>query len=91
MKTNLSLNELIFEAATELGSAACDAGKHDWVFEGGRHCPKDYTDDCSQSVYRCKQCGRYDYAGDGGPGDADCADFCQHRTTNDADEPQAGI
>lgn len=71
----VSLHELIREAGM-FGSAACDAGKHTWVSAGGRRCPKDLTDDCSQGVYRCTSCGDYDYGEVGGPGATDCATSC---------------
>lgn len=75
------LERLIAEASTELGSAACRAGKHDWEAEGGRPCGHD---DCeghrSQPVYRCRTCGAWDYGEPGGPGAADCARFC-HRSS----------
>lgn len=31
---------------------------------------------CSQSVYRCRRCGKWDYGYPGGPGDRDCRQFC---------------
>lgn len=74
------LSELIFEASTQLGSDACRAGRHSWNSEGGRHCPQDLTDGCSQTVYRCSTCGEYDYGAPGGPGDLDCLEHCRHRT-----------
>lgn len=74
-----ALQSLIREASTELGSTACQAGKHQWVTEGGRSCPHDITDNCGQAVYRCSVCGTYDYGEPGGPGDSDCERSCQHR------------
>jgi len=73
------LQGLIQQASTELGSTACQAGKHTWVGEGGRSCPHDLTDHCGQAVYRCSICGTWDYGGPGGPGHADCEMSCQLR------------
>lgn len=74
-----TLNVLIRQASTELGSDACRARRHTWASEGGRPCPHDLTDNCSQAVYRCSVCGAWDYGEVGGPGDTDCASTCQHR------------
>lgn len=41
-----------------------------WDFVGGRPCPKG-GEKCSQSVYRCKRCGKWDYGYPGGPEDRD--------------------
>lgn len=72
-----ALQELIFEARTQLGSEACAAGRHVWQPEdGGRACPKDIRGDCSQTVYRCHVCGSHDYGEPGGPGAHDCATQC---------------
>lgn len=73
-----ALQSLIKEASMELGSDACQQGKHLWESEGGRPCPLDLTDHCSQAVYRCVVCGSYDYGTPGGPGAGDCAKFCKH-------------
>lgn len=73
------LQSLIKEASMELGSDACQVGKHQWASEGGRACPKDLTDQCSQTVYRCTVCGEWDYGAAGGPGANDCAAFCHHK------------
>ena len=74
-----ALQALIHEASTELGSEACREGRHQWKSEGGRACPKDLTDQCSQAVYRCTTCGDYDYGEKGGPGAADCQNHCGHK------------
>jgi len=76
-----TLDALIREASTELGSTACQTGRHQWSTEGegGRGCPHDLTDHCGQGVYRCTVCGQYDYGERGGPGDADCERCCPHR------------
>jgi hypothetical protein len=66
-----SLAELIKEAKT-FGSAACQEGIHTWASEGGRPCPKEYRENCGQTVYRCTGCGAYDYGDPGGPGHSDC-------------------
>ena len=76
---NTVLAKLIQQARTELGSTACQAGRHTWGSEGGRPCPFDLTDRCSQAVYACIVCGTHDYGEWGGPGDQDCAGHCQHR------------
>lgn len=73
------LKTLIREASMELGSDACNVGKHQWEGEGGRGCPKDYTNLCGQAVYRCKVCGQYDYGEPGGPGHTDCKTNCHHK------------
>lgn len=73
------LQTLINEARTALGSAACQAGRHTWGAEGGRPCPHDLTDNCSQAVYVCIVCGTTDYGKPGGPGYADCENHCQYR------------
>lgn len=71
----MKLDDLIFDAQTELGSDACRNGKHMWESEGGRGCPHEPNGGgtCSQAVYRCSVCGAYDYGEPGGPGAADCA------------------
>lgn len=74
-----ALQALIRQAGTELGSDACRAGRHTWVSDGGRACPHDLTDRCSQAVYTCSVCGDTDYGEPGGPGDADCERHCVHR------------
>lgn len=73
------LQRLIKEAGMELGSDACRAEKHRWESEGGRACPSDLTDHCSQAVYRCTACGQYDYGALGGPGANDCKMYCKER------------
>ena len=75
----INLQALIKEARMELGSDACQVGKHQWQSEGGRSCPYDLTDNCSQAVYRCSVCGQYDYGHAGGPGASDCANYCKHK------------
>lgn len=74
-----SLQSLIKEASMELGSDACKVGKHQWEPDGGRACPHDLSNECSQAVYRCAVCGQYDYGENGGPGSRDCANFCKHK------------
>lgn len=74
-----ALEALIRGASTEIGSAACRQGKHQWASEGGRACPKDLTTECSQAVYQCATCGEWDYGAAGGPGATDCANFCKHK------------
>ena len=75
----VALEALIREASQELGSEPCRAGAHDWISEGGRACPKELTDNCSQAVYVCRTCGQYDYGAKGGPGEDDCNNHCRHR------------
>lgn len=75
----LALQRLIKEASMELGSDACQQGKHQWQSEGGRSCPQDLTDLCSQAVYQCAVCGTYDYGATGGPGANDCITYCTHK------------
>lgn len=74
-----ALQQLIREARTELGSEACRAGKHQWESIGGRSCPKDLDDCCSQAVYHCYACGQDDYGDTGGPGAADCLKYCHYK------------
>lgn len=74
-----TLATLIQQARTQLGSTACQAGRHSWGFEGGRTCPHDLDDNCSQAVYVCIVCGTQDYGQPGGPGDQDCASHCKQR------------
>lgn len=79
-----SLQALIKQASTELGSEACREGRHQWVSEGSRGCPhgEGYGDEfCGQAVYVCSTCGVYDYGERGGPGHSDCVanSGCDHR------------
>lgn len=78
------LGTLIRDASTTLGSAACSVGRHDWESEGGRSCPKG-CDGCSQTVYRCRTCGSYDYGERGGPANRDC-DPCTRTPAEDYNE-----
>lgn len=71
------LQQLILKASQELGSQACFQGKHDWVAEGGRGCPKGYEDNCSQPVYTCRTCGQQDYGTVGGPAYKECRVDCK--------------
>lgn len=69
------LDALIRAASTELGSAACRAGNHDWQTAGGRGCP--HPEDigegvCTQAVYECRTCGETDYGYKGGQAHDDC-------------------
>lgn len=73
------LMNLISRARTELGSEACRAGRHTWGFEGGRACPHDLDDNCSQAVYVCIVCGAQDYGEPSGPADDDCNRHCHHK------------
>lgn len=78
-----ALQALIHSASTELASAACSEGRHQWQSEGGRGCPHDDGDNdhCGQAVYVCSTCGETDYGQRGGPGHADCVATrgCDHR------------
>ena len=78
----MSLDALIRQASTELGSEACRDGRHDWQSIGGRRCPhpESIGEDagCSQAVYECRTCGEADYGKHAGPGRADCMD-CRHK------------
>jgi len=67
------LQHLIAEAVSLGGGNLCASG-HDWKPEGGRPCQK--SDECSQTVYRCRRCGEYDYGYAGGPAHADCQLYC---------------
>jgi hypothetical protein len=57
----------------------CGAFGHDWQSIGGRSCPKELTDGCSQPAFECARCGEIDYGDPGGPGHANCRDQCKHR------------
>lgn len=74
-----TLNALVHQARTELGSLACSDGRHLWLFDGGRACPHDIDDNCSQAAYVCGVCGVADYGDPGGPGDDDCEHHCHNR------------
>ena len=50
---------------------------HNWVFEGGRTCPKYEYANCSQSVLVCTKCGTYDYGEPGGPSHTECFVDCK--------------
>lgn len=65
------LNHLIAEARALGGENLCVNG-HAWRSIGGRRCPNDWTDGCSQMVYECRTCGEVDYGEPGGPGALDC-------------------
>jgi len=72
--TDLTLSQLVAQARIE---HPCSHG-HDWQSEGGRSCPNDPDCGGSQTVYRCARCGDHDYGEPGGPGHADCLNFCRH-------------
>jgi hypothetical protein len=61
----------LIEEAKRFGSVACSSGHHTWMVDGGRPCPKNYTD-CSQTVYFCSSCGEIDYGYEGGPAHKEC-------------------
>lgn len=82
------LREAIFDASTQLGSEACNAGNHRWISDGGRGCPNDWTNTCGQAVYRCAVCGQYDYGEPGGPGEMDCSSHCKWRGSLHDDYPE---
>lgn len=71
-----ALNALIAQAAA-LGGTYLYAAGHAWVSIGGRHCPFDFTDGCSQPVFECARCGAVDYGEKGGPGDMSCEAVCK--------------
>jgi len=79
MSILLELDRLIKEAKT-FGSAACLEGRHNWTSEGGRSCPKEIDfhmlEECSQPVYRCADCGTYDFGEKGGPAWTECFQNC---------------
>lgn len=63
---------LIAQAAALAGGDLCTA-EHAWEAEGGRPCPRRPDNAaCSQTVYRCRRCGEYDYGERGGPAYEDC-------------------
>lgn len=71
-----ALTYLIAEAASLAGGDLCAAG-HAWESVGGRHCPRDFTDGCSQPVFECARCGAIDFGEKGGPGYVSCATVCR--------------
>lgn len=73
----MNLKFLIAEAAALGGADLCAAG-HALVSIGGRHCPHDFTDNCSQPVFECARCGAVDYGDKGGPGYKSCEASCKH-------------
>jgi len=78
----IALQALIQQAGAQLGSEACRDGRHQWASEGGRSCPHPEDiggGECSQTVYRCTTCDTHDYGEAGGPGHADCIQFCGFR------------
>lgn len=77
--STITMSSLIHQARTELGSDACQSGKHTWESEGGRGCPHELLENCSQAVYLCSVCGTYDYGDPGGPGEADCESHCPNQ------------
>jgi hypothetical protein len=86
------LQGLIAEAVALGGGNLCVV-EHDWASEGGRTCPRAGTENAclngSQTVYRCRRCGTWDYGAPGGPGHADCADRpCSFLTFDDRDIPE---
>ena len=73
-----SLKALVEEASFLNIGDPCQDGC-DWKMEGGRRCPKGFTEFCSQAVYRCRRCGQYDYGDDPkGPGYQDCENYCEY-------------
>lgn len=68
------LSFLVAEAVALAGGNTCASG-HDWHSDGGRRCPHG-AETCSQTVYRCRRCGEYDYGDIGGPGYNDCRHGC---------------
>lgn len=72
------LQRLIASAVDAAHANPCATGDHDWSTEGegGRPCPTN-CEMCSQTVYRCRSCGAYDYGtGDDSPGLIDCKSVC---------------
>lgn len=58
-------------ALKEKYALECQAGRHRWITDGGRPCPKG-SENCSQTVYQCFWCSQYDYGQKDGPGYEDC-------------------
>jgi len=67
----VSLQYLIAEAVALGGGNLCASG-HDWESYGGRPCPRNEHAMQSQTVYRCRRCGAYDYGEPGGIGYREC-------------------
>lgn len=73
-----TLQRLVQLASDEARRNPCADGEHDWSTEGegGRPCPTG-CDRCSQTVYKCRTCGAYDYGiGEDSPGLTDCKAVC---------------
>lgn len=64
------LDDLIAEAAALAGGPCGEF--HEWRSDGGRACPRNADANASQTAYRCRRCGEYDYGDPGGPGHRDC-------------------
>jgi hypothetical protein len=77
----------LIQEATDFLEFDCSKGRHAWVTDGARACPRESKDnrdedtqltdlslklECSQSVYKCRICGEEDYGEPGGPGYRDC-------------------
>ena len=78
-----TLQAVIDEARQLAGDYRCADGKHQWQSIGGRHCPEDLTEGCSQAVYHCPICDCWDYGEPGGPGAADCEMYCRNGDLRD--------
>ncbi len=61
---------------------------HDWVFGGGRSCPRGMAS-CSQPAYYCRLCGLDDLGEPGGPAAEACAD-CEASPCDECDNRDIG-
>lgn len=74
----MSLSHLITEAKALAGEHPCVTMGHAWEPDGGRACPRGLYG--SQTVYRCRRCGGYDYGEPGGPAWQECEErLCECR------------
>jgi hypothetical protein len=69
------LDELVTAAVALAGGEAISRRARLWTQEGGRSCPKGYSD-CSQAVYVDIGSGEYDFGEPDGPAHDDCFVDC---------------
>lgn len=76
-----------FEKVRRTSGWKCSEGEHEWVQEGGRACPLEKEEGCSQPVFRCSGCDKYDYGEKGGPGYEACKECYEQAEKCDPEEP----
>lgn len=65
------MRKLSWRASGSAARSVCWMFDHVWKPDGGRPCPKG-CNDCTQTVFRCRRCGVYDYGDEGGPAHDEC-------------------